>query len=117
MGITVYCDCWGLMDMARMVPLNAKVSLEFREKLQQLAMEQDVSYSEYVRELLERKIEKEDHLSALIRLLEASDFDKTKSVLVELLLLMRVVAGADKQRTVKAQLIRLGIEPWSNSDE
>ena len=64
--------------MSRMAPLNVKIPQELREKLQEKALDYEMSYSEYVRELLERRIDKDEQMSALFRLLSDKAQDSAK---------------------------------------
>lgn len=103
--------------MARMVPLPVKIDPNMLIALQNLAAKRELSLSEYVREVLSQQSDQEDRFDALIRLIEQSDFDKSKAILIEMLLLMRVTAGADKMKVVDAEMKRINIEKWSARNE
>ena len=104
--------------MSRMAPLNVKIPQELREKLQEKALDYEMSYSEYVRELLERRIDKDEQMSALFRLLSDKAQDTgpvvqtDNTILVEMLLLIRLMAGTEKQSNAKAYMKMYGLEPW-----
>lgn len=103
--------------MARMVPLPVKVDPNMLIALQNAAAKRDLSLSEYVRDVLSQQSDQEDRFAALIRLIEQSDFDKSKSILIEMLLLMRMAAGADKVKVIDAEMRRINIEKWSAKNE
>lgn len=103
--------------MARMVPLPVKVDPNMLIALQNAAAKRDLSLSEYVRDVLSQQSDQEDRFDALIRLIEQSDFDKSKSILIEMLLLMRMAAGADKVKVIDAEMRRINIEKWSAKNE
>ena len=103
--------------MARMVPLPVKVDPNMLIALQNAAAKRDLSLSEYVRDVLSQQSDQEDRFDALIRLIEQSDFDKSKSILIEMLLLIRMAAGADKVKVIDAEMRRINIEKWSAKNE
>lgn len=103
--------------MARMVPLPVKIDPNMLIALQNSAAKRELSLSEYVREVLSQQSDQEDRFDALIRLIEQSDFDKSKAILIEMLLLMRVTAGADKMKVVDSEMKRINIEKWSARNE
>lgn len=103
--------------MARMVPLPVKIDPNMLIALQNSAAKRELSLSEYVREVLSQQSDQEDRFDALIRLIEQNDFDKSKAILIEMLLLMRVTAGADKMKVVDAEMKRINIEKWSARNE
>lgn len=104
--------------MSRMAPLNVKIPQELREKLQEKALDYDMSYSEYVRELLERRIDKDEQMSALFRLLSEKVEDTgtgvqtDNTILIEMLLLIRLMAGKEKQNDARTYMKIYGLEPW-----
>ena len=104
--------------MSRMAPLNVKIPQELREKLLEKAFDYEMSYSEYVRELLERRMEKDDQMAAIVRLLsnKTQDTDSgtqtDNAILMEILLLVRLMAGTDKQSSAKAYMKMHGLEQW-----
>lgn len=110
-------------SMSRMAPLNVKIPQELREKLQEKALDYEMSYSEYVRELLERRIDKDEQMSALFRLLSdkaqdsgtcsGSGTQTDNAILMEILLLVRLIAGTDKQTNAKTYMRMHGIEQWN----
>ena len=105
-------------NMSRMAPLNVKIPQELREKLQEKALDYEMSYSEYVRELLERRIDKDEQMSALCRLLSekaedtGSGVQTDNTILIEMLLLIRLMAGKEKQNDARAYMKIYGLEPW-----
>ena len=104
--------------MSRMAPLNVKIPQELREKLQEKALDYEMSYSEYVRELLERRIDKDEQMSALCRLLSekaedtGSGVQTDNTILIEMLLLIRLMAGKEKQNDARTYMKIYGLEPW-----
>jgi len=46
----------------------------------------------------------------------ASNAASTEALLLEILLMLRAVGGPERTRTVRAELQRLGIDPWTPED-
>lgn len=103
--------------MARMVPLPVKIKEELLHELQDRAATLEMpSFSEYIRLLLTKNAEQENQMSAMIRMIEEIDFDKNKSILIEILLLMRLMSTTTNNSVVKNEMAKLGIEPWSKNN-
>lgn len=100
-----------------MVPLPVKVPPDLLEKLQERAADTGQVFSPYVRGLLTDRLQADDRNEALMRLIESTDFEKNRSILIELLLLVRMLAGNERTKIVDSMLLKLGIEKWSVEDE
>lgn len=100
-----------------MVPLAVKVPLDLLEKLHERAANTNQVFSPYVRGLLQDRMQADERNEALMRLIESTDFEKNRSILIELLLLVRMLAGNERTKVVDGMLFKLGVEKWSVEDE
>ena len=107
-------------------PIQLRLSPETQRACEEAAALQGKPFASYLRERLETSVSRDAELSALRQdvasLRQCVDTlthrtaspASTEAVLLEILLMLRAVGGPERTRTVRAELQRLGMDPWTD---
>lgn len=98
-------------------PLPVRFEEALIEQLRAKAAASNLRLTDYVTNALTGHLTEINRLESLVRMIEISDFDSNKSILLELLLLGRHSASKSTVSEVHAAMKFYGVEPWRNKSE
>lgn len=98
-------------------PLPVRFEERLIEQLRERASASNLRLTDYVTNVLTGHCSEMDRLESLVRMIEVSDFDSNKRILLELLLISRHSASKSAVSEVHAAMKFYGVEPWRNNNE